>query len=250
MKTDIEWESWGRVDPLFGVAAWEGKSKTGNVPWTDEEFYALGESDWRDFKRHWDHFGVTYGACLEIGCGAGRMTRQLAKDFHSVTALDVSEWMLAYARERVRNPEVTFLLSKGPKLPQDDGSIDAVFSTHVFQHFDAIDDASAYFREIARVLRRDGSLLIHLPLYRWPGYRRIFGVLFRLPRAAGALRAAWERMLIARGIWRPLMRHLPYDIDWVVTTLDDLGFTGVEIRIIRVRSNQGEHPFVMARKGP
>ncbi|MEW6510896.1 MAG: class I SAM-dependent methyltransferase [Bacteroidota bacterium] len=248
MKTRIEWNAWGRVDPLYGVAAWEGKSKGGSSPWKDDEFYALGKSDWRDFKRHWDHFGVRYGTCVEIGCGAGRITRQLAEEFNQVKALDVSEAMIAYARSRIPNGNVEFILADGIRLPFSDRSVDAVFSTHVFQHFDSLEDAHGYFNEIFRVMNDHGSLLIHLPVYRWPGCGKIHRLIHAVRGAGSELRAAFDRSLIRRGLWRPLMRHLPFEIGWLFGTLDSLGFTDAEIRIIRVKSNNGEHPFVLARK--
>jgi 2-polyprenyl-3-methyl-5-hydroxy-6-metoxy-1,4-benzoquinol methylase len=61
------------------------------TPWTDKDFYQLGESDWKDFSRHWEMYGLSRESCLEIGCGAGRITMQLASYFKSVHAIDVSE---------------------------------------------------------------------------------------------------------------------------------------------------------------
>jgi hypothetical protein len=40
-----------------------------------------GESDWQDFLRHWKQYGIDHWACLEIECGAGRITKQLATCF-------------------------------------------------------------------------------------------------------------------------------------------------------------------------
>ena len=48
MKSNTEWELWGKSDPLYGVASWAGRERGGENPWTDEDFYALGE-DWLDF---------------------------------------------------------------------------------------------------------------------------------------------------------------------------------------------------------
>ena len=52
-ESNIEWQKWGDVDPLWGVAAWVGRERQGRAPWTDEEFYKLGEMDWQDFFTHW-----------------------------------------------------------------------------------------------------------------------------------------------------------------------------------------------------
>ena len=57
MKSNIEWKKWGQVDPLYAVATWPGKQKGSEKPWTDDEFYALGASDWQDFHSKWQSFG-------------------------------------------------------------------------------------------------------------------------------------------------------------------------------------------------
>ncbi len=248
MKTNIEWKKWGEIDPLFGVASWKGKGKDGSTPWRDDEFYALGKSDWANFKKHWDQYGCKSGFCLEIGCGAGRITKALAVDFDIVKAVDVSEAMINYAKGHIPGSNVEFFLSDGIKLPTHDDSVDAVFSTHVFQHFDSLQDAFKYFNEIFRVLKLNGTFMIHLPIYRWPGQKRIYQTLNNLMKTIGNVRARWLRYLIKRGSWHPLMRGLPYELDWLYHTLDRIGFTDVEFRIIRPSSNNDPHPFVLARK--
>src|SRR5437764_15041344 len=89
LKSNTEWKQWGREDPLWGVASWENKQKHAGSAWTDEEFYALGQSDWQDFIGQWDHYGVNRESCLEVGCGAGRITKQLVNSFATVYAVDV-----------------------------------------------------------------------------------------------------------------------------------------------------------------
>lgn len=70
LASNKEWKKWGEIDPLFGVASWQNKQRDGSNPWTDQEFYQLGDSDWKDFSRHWEMYGVSRESCLEIGCGA------------------------------------------------------------------------------------------------------------------------------------------------------------------------------------
>ena len=40
---------WGKTDPLFAVASWENRNREGTSPWTEDEFFQLGKSDWQDF---------------------------------------------------------------------------------------------------------------------------------------------------------------------------------------------------------
>jgi len=89
MKSNIEWEKWGERDPLYAVAAWPGKEKGNKNTWTDDEFYELGASDWEDFLRHWRHYRLRPAHCLEIGCGAGRITKQMSQTFERVTATTI-----------------------------------------------------------------------------------------------------------------------------------------------------------------
>src|ERR1051325_326677 len=98
VASNLEWQSWGKHDPLHGVATWPGKGKDGPAPWTDEDFYDLGRRDWDGYHSRWQQYGINYATCVEIGCGAGRITCQLVRDFQMVHALDVSSDMIAYAR--------------------------------------------------------------------------------------------------------------------------------------------------------
>jgi SAM-dependent methyltransferase len=108
---------------------------------------------------------ITIGESTAIrqGCGAGRITRQLAKIFKDGHAIDVSADMINLGKAYVRD-NVTWHLTLGYDLPLPDHSVDAAFSCHVFQHFASAAVGMAYFAEISRVLKPDGSLMVHLPL--------------------------------------------------------------------------------------
>lgn len=250
MRSNIEWKQWGERDPLFAVYVWPGKSKEGPAPWSDEEFYQLGQSDWADFKRQWEQYGVEAGTCLEVGCGAGRITKQLATSFRSVKAVDVSEHMIAYARKNIQSANVEFFVTNGLNLPLPDNSVDAVFSSHVFQHFDTLADAARYLREISRVMVVGGSCMIHLPIYRWPNMSCLYSFIHRYRTLYSEIKAKYLRLLINQGKQKPLMRFLQYRIDWLCQELDRVGFGEVEFRIFRVRSNNLLHPFILARRIP
>ena len=125
----------------------------------------------------WRQYGVNTQSCLEIGCGAGRITKQLATSFGQVYATDVSEHMINCARKAVDGGNVEFSLIDGLHLPQSDGSVKAIFSTHVLQHLDSVDVGFWYFREFIRVLDVGGTIMGHLPLYQFPHDTGKLGVL-------------------------------------------------------------------------
>src|ERR687887_845859 len=56
------------------------------------------------------------GTCVEVGCGPGRMTGDLAARFDHVAAVDVSPAMLERARAAVSAGNVDFRLVSGERL--------------------------------------------------------------------------------------------------------------------------------------
>lgn len=246
--SNIEWTAWAQEDPLYAVATCPGRSKDGAKPWSDDEFYALGKSDWEDFRARWELYGLDRDSCVEIGCGAGRITRHMAEHFGVVHALDISEDMLAYARRNVSASNVEFRRTSGADLPVFDCTISGVFSCHVFQHFDSLEVARNYFWEIYRVLSEGGTFMIHAPIYRWPDHSQMYDWWHRNRMRMADWKARVNRQLIRAGIFRPLMRGLAFPVDWVFRELPKMGFEQVEIDIIAVKSNGDPHAFVLGRK--
>jgi SAM-dependent methyltransferase len=248
LASNKEWKKWGEIDPLFGVASWQNKQRGGSSPWTDEQFYQLGESDWEGFARHWEMYGVNRENCLEIGCGAGRITMQLAQYFKDVQAIDVSEEMIEYARRNISGSSVTFHLSSGIDIPLADQSVISVFSTHVFQHFDSLSVADCYFSEIARTLRPGGTIMIHVPVYAWPSESLLLRVSYAAQKAMGDLRARGKRLLMHYDVVRPFMRGLSYPMEYLFEALPSHGFGDIELAVFAARGNNDPHSFVFARK--
>jgi ubiquinone/menaquinone biosynthesis C-methylase UbiE len=247
LKSNIEWKQWGKDDPLWGVASWASKQKDGASPWTEEEFYALGQSDWRDFLGHWRQYGVSTQNCLEIGCGAGRITKQLAMFFGHVYAVDVSRDMISCAQKAVESLNVEFSVIDGLHLPQGDGSVKAIFSTHVLQHLDSEEIGFSYFREFFRVLEAGGTIMVHLPLYQFPDVSEKFGALMRIQYAVYRSIANCKAN-IKRSSGVKIMRGTRYSIKSLNRFLSGLGFKKVEFRIFPLQSNGDHHPFVFATK--
>ena len=104
--------------------------------------------------------GVVAEAVLDLGCGDGSITMLLAKRVGArrVYGVDLDEGALAEAFKRGLNVFKADL-SKDP-LPLPDESVDLVLALEVIEH---LMNPDHMLREIRRVLRRGGSLVVSTP---------------------------------------------------------------------------------------
>ena len=235
-KTTAEWRELAKIDPLYVIATRPGKEGA----WTPEEFYAEGTSDWSDFRYHWLHYCPELGGrCLEIGCGAGRITQALAAEFVGVVAIDVSADMLDLAR-LVAPANVTLEQVGGAEIPLEDRSVDAVFTCHVLQHLEGLDVVAAYLREIHRVLKPGGTAMVQVGLHSAP--MRLAGRLHEELRLRSARRSR------SRGERDLTFRVRLYTREEVLTVLEEIGFADIELRVFSVRSTGDQHAFWLVRR--
>ncbi len=93
------------------------------------------------------------GRTLEVACGEGRVSRDLAARGHHVVAIDSSSTLIRMAREA--EPSISCLQADAEALPFPDGVFDlAVFYNSLMD----FDDMNAALDEGARVLKRGGAL--------------------------------------------------------------------------------------------
>ena len=133
---------------------------TANTQWTDDEFFASGETTVAE-EILTDMGNICQGKppagmrVLEIGCGAGRVTRALARLFGEVHAVDVSGEMVRRAGEALRGHPNAFVYQNSGKdlsvLPERE--FDFAFSSIVFQHIPSREVIENYVHEVHRLLR-------------------------------------------------------------------------------------------------
>ena len=132
--------------------------------WTDDDFFASGERTVAE-EVLTDMTNICQGKdpaqmkVLEIGCGAGRVTRALAKIFGEVHGVDISGEMVARAREALAAfPNAHAYQNNGTDLSILPGGLqcDFAFSSIVFQHIPSYAVIENYVRDVHRVLRPGG----------------------------------------------------------------------------------------------
>jgi ubiquinone/menaquinone biosynthesis C-methylase UbiE len=92
---------------------------------------------------------------LDVGCGEGRVARDLKARGHRVTGVDAAPAMLRHAREA--DPDGEYVLGDAAALPFDDGSFDCAVA---FNSLMDVDDLPGAVRETARVLEPGGRFCI------------------------------------------------------------------------------------------
>jgi ubiquinone/menaquinone biosynthesis C-methylase UbiE len=96
---------------------------------------------------------------LELASGTGRVTRHLRNKLSSeakLIASDISEDMLAVAKEKLKDKNIDWRILDASSLPFHDESIDLIVCCFGYMF---VSDRLQAFREAYRVLRKDGMLL-------------------------------------------------------------------------------------------
>lgn len=101
---------------------------------------------------------IPFAHCLEIGCGTGKNTAFLVQKANTITAVDLSEEMLAKAKEKIGSKQVQFAqaditgdwdFAKGP--------YDLITLSLVLEHIEGLDHI---FSQAAQQLRPGGYVYI------------------------------------------------------------------------------------------
>jgi SAM-dependent methyltransferase len=193
------WNARAEADAVFYVESHHATDEAG--------FYARGEERaavFLDPVLSLPGRRIARGHVLEIGCGLGRFSRALARRFEAVTAVDVSDVMVARARAaNTAFPNIAFRATDGETLPVPDGSVDFAFSYEVFQHMPSHAVIRANLRELGRVLRRGGLAMIHLRTGDLP-LRLVYRAANAAPDSVHAVikRLRGRRPLTSDATWR------------------------------------------------
>jgi SAM-dependent methyltransferase len=94
-------------------------------------------------------------ATLEVGCGEGRVARDLAARGHRVAAIDLSPTLIRVAAQAGGAP--AYLLADGAALPFGEGAFDLAIAYNSLMD---VDDMPGVVREMGRVLAPGGHLCV------------------------------------------------------------------------------------------
>jgi len=134
---------------------------------TDAAFYDAIHESFRDDVGLWLSFaGRTDRAILEVGCGTGRVSLELARAGHQVTGLDPSAAMLTRARQRAEDDALDVTLIEGLPaelaLERDHYGL-ILLPLDVFLYNADGDAQAATLSSLAPCLTYNGILVLDLP---------------------------------------------------------------------------------------
>ncbi len=170
---------------------------------------------------------------LDCGCGYGFTLRVLAELTEAnLTGIDADpERVEQTRRDLARLPQVTTLPGDAQALPFADASFDGVVCSEVLEH---VPDDAAVVRELARVVRPGGKVVITVPSEAFP-------VTWDPPnwllKRLGGFQLKGERLW--SGIWYGHRRL--YDWDRLDALLSNAGLEVVERRPLTFRSPPFAH---------
>lgn len=105
------------------------------------------------------------GRVLDVGCGVGRVVGALRERSVDAVGVDVSEANI----ERARSAGLPCEFYDGKTLPFADGALAGAGALNVLEH---VEDPEGFLRELTRVVRPGGRVLISSPnFYRSIGFR-------------------------------------------------------------------------------
>jgi SAM-dependent methyltransferase len=121
------------------------------------------------------------GQILDIGCGSGSLTIELAKKYKETQVTGIDNWgkQWEYSKKICETnseiegvaKQVLFQKADATALPFDDDSMDVVVSNLVFHEVGGVRDKKELIREALRVVKKGGKFVLQ-DLFLW---KQIYG---------------------------------------------------------------------------
>lgn len=102
---------------------------------------------------------------LDIGSSTGIIDNHLSRYFKFVTGIDIDEKAIRFAKKNFKRKNLKFKKDDAMNLGFKDNSFDVVICAQIYEH---VPNASKLFKEIYRVLKKDGICYLAALNKLWP----------------------------------------------------------------------------------
>ena len=130
-----------------GEEVWNWSTPAGKLRWARR---------CRLFK---EFIGSNKRRVLEIGCGTGLFTKELAATDNTIIAIDISDALIRKAKERVHAENVQFVVGNAYKTKFKPNSYDFIVGSSSLHHLE-VDSA---LKEFSRLLKPGGGIMFTEP---------------------------------------------------------------------------------------
>lgn len=151
-----------------GEEIWNWLSPAGKLRWA------------RRCRLFTEFLGNQKSLVLEIGCGTGLFTKELARTDNTIVAIDISDALIMKAKERVSATNVHFVVGNAYETEFKSESFDFVVGSSSLHHLE-VDSA---LKEFSRILKSGGRMMFTEPNMMNPQVALIKNVPF-IKRRAG-----------------------------------------------------------------
>jgi len=148
----------------------------------------------RELTQDWDGKRI-----LELGCGTGRFSLNMASKGKPTILMDIALQMLNVTRSKLHSSSHQFMGINGSiyQLPFENGWFDAAYSINVFNHLEYLKSA---FSEVNRILKEDGLFLVN--------FANLYSYYFPLAFIINRRQKSIGRNVYSRWLSIPQMKHL------------------------------------------
>ncbi len=130
-----------------GEEIWNWSSPAGKLRWA------------RRCNLFKEFIGSKRSLILEVGCGTGLFTQELAETNNTIIAIDISDALIKKAKERVQAKNVELVVCNAYETNFDSNSYDFVVGSSALHHLE-VDSA---LKEFSRILKPGGGIMFTEP---------------------------------------------------------------------------------------
>lgn len=130
-----------------GEEIWNWSSPAGKMRWS------------RRCRLFTEFLGNHKSHVLEIGCGTGLFTKELARTNNTILAIDISDALIMKAKERISSTNVNFIVGNAYETEFKSESFDFIVGSSSLHHLE-VDSA---LEEFSRILRSGGKMMFTEP---------------------------------------------------------------------------------------
>jgi SAM-dependent methyltransferase len=157
------WHAFGQQDPLWAILT-DSQKRGGK--WDLEEFFETGRNEIHNVIRYIESLGLPLlrKKALDFGCGVGRLTQALCRNFDECYGIDIAPSMIKLADEFNRHgARCHYIVNSTDDLKVfADNTFDLIYSVIVLQHMRP-EYSKRYIEELMRVLAPNGMLIFQIP---------------------------------------------------------------------------------------